>query len=673
MFVPGLAIKMPRTHTRKSARGLVPPEAMLRAAREVKNHNKSIRSVATDFGINYRTLARYCKKFSTEELSDTAVSTPSTKVGYQRNRQIFTDEQEAELEQYLLLASRIYFGLSPKEIRKMAFELAISNNLKVPKSWESNKLAGSDWFTSFLQRHPSLSIRTPEATSLARATSFNPHNIGLFFDNLESVMKRYNNLQPHNIWNMDETGVTMVQKPNKVVAQKGFKQVGAITSAERGTLVTIAAAVSGGGNSVPPYFVFPRVHFRDHFIRDGPIGCKGGSNPSGWMSDELFVAFLKHFHNHVQSTKEKPCLLLLDNHSSHLSIEGLNFAKENGIIMLSFPPHCTHRLQPLDRSVYGPLKKYINNAMDQWIVNHPGQHMTIYEIPGIIAQAFPLAVTPSNILAGFKACGISPFNRDIFQEHDFLPSSVTDRPLITNPDDKIVHINAQIRNDNSELDPNTVTNERATTPSKTPDLEDIVTVENESTGLNAHSMTLQSLPGCSTSDRLLQHQATKNPILNTSPGPSSTGSSLIVSPLVLKPLPKAPPRKSQSANRRKCKSAILTDTPEKNYLEEKKLEQESRKKKVTKRVLSEDKEKKKTNSKKNLKGKEAKKMRKKEVYCEDEEEDEVFCLVCVSPYSASKSREIWIQCQECKLWAHEACTPGLPYYICQNCDSECSD
>lgn len=55
---------------------------------------------------------------------------------------------------------------------------------------------------------------------------------------------------------MDETGVTTVQKPNKVVARKGLKQVGAITSAERGTLVTLAAAVSGGGNSVPPFFVF---------------------------------------------------------------------------------------------------------------------------------------------------------------------------------------------------------------------------------------------------------------------------------------------------------------------------------------------------------------------------------------------------------------------------------
>ncbi|GBP63914.1 hypothetical protein EVAR_39577_1 [Eumeta japonica] len=140
---------MPRVHKRKTNRGLVSDSLMLRAAREVKIYAKSIRSVAKDFGINYRTLTRYCKKFTSEEISNTAISRPSTKIGYQRNRQIFTDEQEEELEKFLLLASSIYFGLSPKEVRKIAFQLAMSNNLIVPKAWKSNKLAGSDWFTSF--------------------------------------------------------------------------------------------------------------------------------------------------------------------------------------------------------------------------------------------------------------------------------------------------------------------------------------------------------------------------------------------------------------------------------------------------------------------------------------------------------------------------------------------
>lgn len=131
------------------------------------------------------------------------------------------------------------------------------------------------------------------------------------------------------------------------------------------------------------------------------------------MKEPRFVDFLKHFVEHAKCSKEKPCLLL-DDHCSHLSIDGLNFAKANGIIMLSFPPHCSHRLQPLDRSVYGPLKKHVNSVSDSRMRNNPGKTLTIYDIPGIVAIAYPLAVTPLNIQAGFQVTGVQPYNRDVF-------------------------------------------------------------------------------------------------------------------------------------------------------------------------------------------------------------------------------------------------------------------
>ncbi|CAK1554973.1 unnamed protein product [Leptosia nina] len=75
------------------------------------------------------------------------------------------------------------------------------------------------------------------------------------------------------IWNIDETGVTTVQKPKKIVAAHGQKQIGAITSPERGTLVTLACATSAAGNLIPPMFVFPRLKYSDMFIRGGPPDC----------------------------------------------------------------------------------------------------------------------------------------------------------------------------------------------------------------------------------------------------------------------------------------------------------------------------------------------------------------------------------------------------------------
>jgi len=61
--------------------------------------------------------------------------------------------------------------------------------------------------------------------------------------------------------------------------------------------------------------------------------------------------FLQHFVKNYKSTIEKPVLLLLDNHESHLSVEGIQFAKDHGVHLLSFPPQCLHRLQPLNCTV----------------------------------------------------------------------------------------------------------------------------------------------------------------------------------------------------------------------------------------------------------------------------------------------------------------------------------
>jgi len=150
---------------------------------------------------------------------------------------------------------------------------------------------------------------------LARAINFNPVNVNMFMDKYDSQLNKYK-FEAHQIFNLDETGITTVQNPGKVVAQKGKKQIGAITSAERGTLVTMCLAVNAVGNAIPPMFIFPRVNYKDHFIRGGPPGCGGTSNKSGWMQGEQFLQFMQHFKNHVRPTLEKKVLILLDNHES---------------------------------------------------------------------------------------------------------------------------------------------------------------------------------------------------------------------------------------------------------------------------------------------------------------------------------------------------------------------
>ncbi|XP_030757495.1 uncharacterized protein LOC115883296 [Sitophilus oryzae] len=249
---------------------------------------------------------------------------------------------------------------------------------------------------------------------------------------------------------------TTVQKPDRIVAKRGMRQVGALTSGERGTLVTLTVAVNAIGNSTPPLFIFPHLRYQDHFVRDGPLGCIEAGNGSGWMQEKEFVIFLKHFQKYTNCSPSQKVLLLLDNHSSHISLPALDFCKEKGIVVLSFPPHCSHKLQPLDRAVYGPLKKAVNIACDSWMRNHPSKTMTIYDIPGIIKIVLPLALTQTNIQAGFRCTGICPFNRDIFTELDFAPSLITDRPMPSpNVNDNITEIKNSTMEVQSELEPPT--------------------------------------------------------------------------------------------------------------------------------------------------------------------------------------------------------------------------
>ncbi|GBP73628.1 hypothetical protein EVAR_49250_1 [Eumeta japonica] len=55
--------------------------------------------------------------------------------------------------------------------------------------------------------------------------------------------------------------------------------------------------------------------------------------------------------------------------------------------------------------------------------------MTVYYIPGSVREAFPLAVTDSNAIAGFACTGVWPLNRNTFTGVDIAPSSLTNRPL----------------------------------------------------------------------------------------------------------------------------------------------------------------------------------------------------------------------------------------------------
>ena len=168
-----------------------------------------------------------------------------------------------------------------------------------------------------------------------------------------------------------------MQKVPKVVSEKGLKQVRQVVSRERGELVTLCGIISASGVALAPALIFPRKHFKQMFLTDSPEGTLGLAVTSGWMNSDLFVKVLEHIAKQTISTEEHPIVVIMDNHESHLSLPALEYAKSNGIHIVTLPPHTSHKTQPLDRCVYGPHKKFFSDNANSWMLRNSGKSHNI--------------------------------------------------------------------------------------------------------------------------------------------------------------------------------------------------------------------------------------------------------------------------------------------------------
>ena len=226
------------------------------------------------------------------------------------------------------------------------------------------------------------------------ATAFNRATVGAFFNILHDCLEMIG-ASGDRIFNLDATGVTTVQKVPKVVATEGLKlkQVGQITSRERGELVTVCVIVSASGQTLPPAFVFPRKNFKDFMMHGSPDCSHGLVDSSGWMTAANFIKVMKHVITNVRPSKDHQVVLIMDNHQSHLSYETLSLAKEYFTHIITLPPHTSNKTQPLDRTVFGPMRTHYNQLADSWMMGHIGKLITIYQIAELAGIALAKAAT----------------------------------------------------------------------------------------------------------------------------------------------------------------------------------------------------------------------------------------------------------------------------------------
>lgn len=88
-------------------------------------------------------------------------------------------------------------------------------------------------------------------------------------------------------------------------------------------------------------------------------------------------------------------------------------AAASGVILFCLPPHVTHLAQPLDKTVFSPLKRAWHEECQLYMANNPGKVVSRSSFMSPFSSTWLKAMHHStgNIISGFRSTGVFPFDR----------------------------------------------------------------------------------------------------------------------------------------------------------------------------------------------------------------------------------------------------------------------
>ena len=347
-------------------------ESMLEAVKSIEDDGKGLCKAAHVYNVLVETLR--CRIVGITSLD--------AKPGWDT---VLTSEEERRLAQYIVDMCDMGFGLTRQDVMRVAYSIVEKSGREHPFS---NGMAGRAWFDGFRSHNPNLTMRISQPLSYSQATASNKEIIDDFFAKLGAIYARLNLLtKPMQIFNVDKTGISVIHKTGKVISQVGRKNVWSVTSGEKGKTHTVITCVSASGFVIPPMMIYPRKRMNEKLKQGAVPETLFECSDSGWINEELYVKWFKFFLTKIPPTR--PVLLIEDGHSSHISIDVIKLARNNGVHLLCLPAHTTHMLQPLDVGMFKSLKSNYLTACKKHLSNHPGQVITTDVLASLLAQAWP--------------------------------------------------------------------------------------------------------------------------------------------------------------------------------------------------------------------------------------------------------------------------------------------
>jgi hypothetical protein len=359
--------------------------------------SKNISEAARRFNVNRSTLS---KRFHGK--------TRSTAKGYHM-QQLLSQKQELMLVKQINKLSEWCLPPTPSMVRAWAAALCGTE-------------PGKNWSAAFRARHKDeLDCRYLSTIDLERHKSDSESSYRQYFTVLKEKINQYN-IQPHNCYNMDEKGFLIghLQKVKRIFPKALMRTHKLLGTGQDGARhwITLIATICADGSSLPPALIYKAVsgNLQDTWLQDyepEEHPCWFASSPNGWTSDELGLSWLQSLFDPQTSGKAKRDwrLLILDGHGSHCTLDFLEWCHKRRILVAIYPPHSTHRLQPLDVSLFRPLATYYSQALDAYTRQSLGlSSISKRDFFTIFYPAFDKAFTEENIRSGWRKTGIEPWN-----------------------------------------------------------------------------------------------------------------------------------------------------------------------------------------------------------------------------------------------------------------------
>ncbi len=369
-------------------------EKLKEAVEEVKA-GASLRATANKYGIPHTTLQDYKKQKYVHNPHPNSALTPG--------------EEEALLSFIFWMADH-GFPVTRSIVKVLATGIIKESGRTETTTVNLEKGPSDVWWSRFKARHPELASRTADSLDRARVHGATPEAIEGFFKLYEALYVKHKlEDKPHLIYNCDETGFG--DKPRsreKVLCQTGRKHVYQQQQTTR-KHITVHCCVNAAGDSIPPFIIFPDCLPRNAYRLDGPPNALYGIQEKGYMDSELFLKWLRHFIRYAP--EERPLILIMDQHETHVSKDVIMFCRGNKIELLCLPAHTTHILQPLDIAVFNPLKTAFSTMASRMGLVRGDIVVGKKQFSPVLKHVYPTAVTAQNVKAGFRKAGIFPLSR----------------------------------------------------------------------------------------------------------------------------------------------------------------------------------------------------------------------------------------------------------------------